>query len=41
MNNFGCYNLNVCPIKILIDEYVKLTDYGLKIQEIMKVQKEI
>ena len=30
MNNLGLYNLNIRPENILIDECVKITDYGLK-----------
>lgn len=30
MNSLGLYNLNIRPENILVDEYIKLTDYGLK-----------
>ena len=30
MNELGLYNLNIIQENILVDECIKLTDYGLK-----------
>ena len=44
MNNLGLYNLNIRPENILVDECIKLTDYGLKMtgkQEMPKRAKDM
>ena len=44
MNNLGLYNLNIRPENILVDECIKITDYGLKMagkQEMPKRAKDM
>ena len=44
MNNLGLYNLNIRPENILVDECIKITDYGLKMagkQEMPKRSKDM
>ena len=44
MNNLGLYNLNIRPENILVDECVKITDYGLKMTgkpDIPKREKDV
>ena len=44
MNDLGIYNLNIRPENILVDECVKMTDYGLKMTgkpDIPKREKDV